>query len=966
MVVSLYLNLLFMKKLLSLPPNLVHYFNEIEEKDTENWFCASDPPENRIGSGGGTSWILKENWKNDKGNFLNWLSKEKRIIIHAGGQGRRLPAYAPSGKVLTPIPIFRWERGQKIDQNLLDLQVKLYEKILDNSPKHLNTLIASGDVYIRSEGKIDTLPEADIVCYGIWTGTELASKHGVFVCNRKDPEELQYMLQKPSRAVLKELSQEHLFLMDIGIWVLSDKAIELLMKRSGYNFEKEDDLTFSKNLNFYDLYSDFGLNLGTQAAKKDTELNKLTVSIKALPKGEFYHFGTSKELISSMVLTQNRVIDQRSILHKDSKPNSTMFIQNAIVKTNLHPKQKYLWIENSYIGEKWNLHANHILTGIPENDWTLDLSEGICLDIIPVNKEEYSIRFYNYNDAFKGSIHDDKTQWLGISFKQWLASHNLDFSNSDFNKDIDIQSARIFPILKREEITEDFLKWIISPNTTSDQSQKWKLHKRISADEIVNQANLKRLYKQRDSFRNLNIPMLRKNYKKSVYYQIDLDDIAKRVAKKEILIPTELQSKDPYIQMHEYMFQAKVKQYKNQVYKKEEKMAFQILQESIIETLGYQNMNPKLSVFQDQIVWGRSPVRIDVAGGWSDTPPYSIIHGGSVVNMAIELNGQPPLQVYIKPSKENKIILRSIDVGTREDIYTYDELEHFIKIGSAFSIPKAALYLAGFHPAFSIQKFNSLEDQLREFGSGIEISTLAAIPKGSGLGTSSILAATVLGALSDFCGFNWDKNEISNRALVLEQLLTTGGGWQDQYGGVLPGIKLLNTAKGINQTPDIRWAPNFIFSKPENKSRMLLYYTGITRAAKNILGEIVRGMFLNESVNTNLLNDIKLHAAYTFDVLQSGDFEKYSKCVQHTWKQKQQLDSGTNPLEVQKIIHLIGDYASAYKLPGAGGGGYLYIIAKDTEAAGKIRTVLKENPPNKLARFVDMDLSLTGFQVTRS
>ena len=152
-----------MKKLLSLPTNLVHYFYEIEEKDVENWFCASDPPGNRIGSGGGTSWILKEKWKSDKGDFLSWLSKEKRIIIHAGGQGRRLPAYAPSGKVLTPIPIFRWERGQKINQNLLDLQVKLYEKILENSPENLNTLIASGDVYIRSEGKIDTLPEADIV-----------------------------------------------------------------------------------------------------------------------------------------------------------------------------------------------------------------------------------------------------------------------------------------------------------------------------------------------------------------------------------------------------------------------------------------------------------------------------------------------------------------------------------------------------------------------------------------------------------------------------------------------------------------------------------------------------------------------------------------------------------------------------------------------------------------------------------
>lgn len=957
-----------MKKLLSLPPNLVHFFNDIEEKDTENWFCASDPPGNRIGSGGGTSWILKESWIKDKNRkqFLNWLSEEKRMIIHAGGQGRRLPAYAPSGKVLTPIPVFRWERGQKIDQNLLDLQVNLYEKILDNAPKNLNTLIASGDVYIRSEGKIDTLPEADIVCYGIWTDTALASKHGVFVCNRKNPEELQYMLQKPSRKVLKELSQEHLFLMDIGIWVLSDKAVKLLMQRSGYDFNNKGELNFLEKLDFYDLYSEFGLNLGTQAAKNDKDLNKLTVNIKALPNGEFYHFGTSKELVSSMVQTQNRVMDQRSILHKDSKPNATMFIQNAIVKTKLNPEQKNLWIENSFIDEKWQLKADHILTGIPENNWEINLPKGVCMDIIPINEDDYCIRFYGYDDTFKGSIHAKETRYIGKSFHHWLSSHNLDLSLFGSEKDTDIQETQIFPVLKREEIDEEFLNWIINSTNSSDLSQKWKSCKRISADEIVDQANLIRLYSQRDRFRNLNIPMLRKNYKKSIIYQVDLDDIAKRVVKNNIFMPAKFLSKDPIVQMHEYMFQARVKQYHNLDFKKEEKKAFQILQESIIETLGYQNMLPQLNVFQDQIVWGRSPVRIDVAGGWSDTPPYSIIHGGAVVNLAIELNGQPPLQVYIKPSKEFKIILRSIDVGTREDITTYDELANFIQVGSAFSITKAALYLSGFHPAFSLEKHKGLEDQLKEFGSGIEISTLAAIPKGSGLGTSSILAATVLGALSDFCGFDWNQNEISNRALVLEQLLTTGGGWQDQYGGVLPGIKLLTTTKGSNQTPDVKWAPNFIFSLPENKSRMLLYYTGITRTAKNILGEIVRGMFLNENKNTSILNDIKLHAFDTFNILQSGNFDEYSKCVERTWRQKQYLDTGTNPPEVQKIIGLIKDYASAFKLPGAGGGGYLYIISKDTEASGKIRTILNENPPNKLARFVDMDLSLTGFQVTRS
>ena len=70
---------------------------------------------------------------------------------------------------------------------------------------------------------------------------------------------------------------------------------------------------------------------------------------------------------------------------------------------------------------------------------------------------------------------------------------------------------------------------------------------------------------------------------------------------------------------------------------------------------------------------------------------------------------------------------------------------------------------------------------------------------------------------------------------MLEQLLTTGGGWQDQYGGVLHGIKLLQTEDGFNQSPQVRWF-DYLFSEPGFKECHLLYYTGITRTAKGILG----------------------------------------------------------------------------------------------------------------------------------
>ena len=100
-----------MKKLLSLPPNLVGSFHEITNADPADWFCTSDPVGSRLGSGGGTTWLLEACRRDDAAAGAltpgEWLAREKRILLHAGGQSRRLPGYAPSGKILTPVPVFR-------------------------------------------------------------------------------------------------------------------------------------------------------------------------------------------------------------------------------------------------------------------------------------------------------------------------------------------------------------------------------------------------------------------------------------------------------------------------------------------------------------------------------------------------------------------------------------------------------------------------------------------------------------------------------------------------------------------------------------------------------------------------------------------------------------------------------------------------------------------------------------------
>ena len=950
-----------MQKLLSVPSNLVDYFYELEQVSTDEWFCTSDPVGSKLGSGGGTTWLLESCYRN-KGNNLSfdeWLRSDKRILLHAGGQSRRLPGYAPSGKILTPIPVFRWERGQKLNQNLLSLQLPLYERILSQAPQSLHTLIASGDVYIRSDKPLQPIPEADVVCYGLWVDPSLATHHGVYVSERNNPAELDFMIQKPTLGKLEELSKTHIFLMDIGVWLLSDKAIKLLIQKS----RKKD----SADLTYYDLYSEFGLALGNHPLLPDPELNELSVAILPLQGGEFYHYGTSRELISSTLSLQNKVYDQRRIIHRKIKPNPAMFIQNSCTPVDLTAVNADLWIENSYVPQGWQLSSRHIITGVPVNQWTITLPEGVCVDIVPVGDKEWAVRPYGMNDAFRGSLTATDTRFLEKPFTQWMSERNLTLEGFNGTNTNDLQAAGIFPVVTNVEEMGQVLRWMVSEARLEAGKEIWKHATRLSADEIASQANLKRLYAQREEFTRQNWVSLAHNYEKSVFYQLDLQHAADEFVRLDLDAPDELPEEAQLMsRIHNHMLRSRINSRKGTDGEAEKLKAFELLRDGLLGEISNQKSLPQLNVYSDQIVWGRSPVRIDVAGGWTDTPPYSLYSGGNVVNLAIELNGQPPLQVYIKPCNEHHIILRSIDMGAMEIIKTYEELSQYKKVGSPFSIPKAALVLAGFHPDFSAEHYGTLNEQLEAFGAGLEITLLAAIPAGSGLGTSSILASTVLGAVNDFCGLAWDKNEICRRTLVLEQLLTTGGGWQDQYGGVLHGIKLLQTEDGFNQSPQVRWLPDYLFNEPGFKECHLLYYTGITRTAKGILGEIVSSMFLNSSAHLSLLAEMKAHALDMAEAVQRGHFNRYATLVGKSWMQNKALDSGTNPPSVEAIIDRIKDYTLGYKLPGAGGGGYLYMVAKDVEAAARIKEILTNNPPNARARFVRMDLSNKGLQISRS
>ena len=509
-----------MKKLLSLPPNLVRkgekggtIFHQITELSEEEYFCTCDPEGHRIGSGGGSAWLLMEAFRQSrKAQFDEWLSSEKRILLHAGGQSRRLPSYAPSGKILTPIPVFRWERGQRLSQDLMSLQLPLYEQMMNMAPKGLNTMIVSGDVLIRTNQPLGPVPQADVVVYGLWLDASVAKNHGVFVSDRRTPQVLKQMLQKPSVEELHQLQKNHYYLTDIGVWILSDRAIRLLMNRC-----MEGDASANSQIKYYDLYSDFGRSLGTEPLIDDAEIKSLSVAVVPLAGGEFYHFGTSREMISSTVILQNLVSDQRQIMHHDLKPHPSIFVQNALLDVSFSAENQNIWIENSHIGKRWKLTSENIVTGVPRNDWQITLAPGQCLDIVPVGDDRFAVRPYHIDDRFDGAE----------------------------------QQRRQFPVLAYNEI-EPWLQANLSPHPSDIIPHPSAL---FSAEEISAEANLARLFEQRVDFRKTNWSAIARNWHHSVFYQLDLDDAAHEFKRYGIPMPAPLEDDAPLmVRIHDAMF----------------------------------------------------------------------------------------------------------------------------------------------------------------------------------------------------------------------------------------------------------------------------------------------------------------------------------------------------------------------------------------------------------------------------
>ena len=304
---------------------------------------------------------------------------------------------------------------------------------------------------------------------------------------------------------------------------------------------------------------------------------------------------------------------------------------------------------------------------------------------------------------------------------------------------------------------------------------------------------------------------------------------------------------------------------------------------------------PKPAIEHDQVVWATAPARLDLCGGWTDTPPICFDRGGVVVNAAVKLNGQYPLQAIVKLNPEFVVNLTSIDLGHRITLDRIEQLRAYSDPSEWSSLPKACLCLAGF--AGEAQS-GELRPLLQRFGGGIDLTIFSALPKGSGLGGGSILGARVLACLARMTGETLAAEELIARTSLLEQRMTTSGGWQDQVGGVFPGVKLIRTEPGREQIPAIFW---LAFHEEQTKPRLLLYYTGLKRLAKNILQHVVHGYLAPTDRCLRALTRLKTAALELRHAIDTRDLAGFGRGLQTYWDLKKRIDPGSTNEAIERL-----------------------------------------------------------------
>ena len=316
----------------------------------------------------------------------------------------------------------------------------------------------------------------------------------------------------------------------------------------------------------------------------------------------------------------------------------------------------------------------------------------------------------------------------------------------------------------------------------------------------------------------------------------------------------------------------------------------------------------------------RSPLRISLGGGGTDLPSYYEGNNGFLIAGAID----------------KYVYLTLHETFVKELILNYSKLEKVNKIENIeHPIFREALRLLNIEP------------------SNIEISCMADIPAGTGLGSSGSFTTALLKILHCYKKSLIHPEELAEQACKIEiDILNEPIGKQDQYIAAYGGLTCFEFQKdGRVIAKPLKFSEN---TRHELQDNLLLFFTGYSRSAGSILKEQDQKTKQSNTEMIKNLNHVKEMGLASMDALESGDLNQFGKIMHEHWiRKKERAKNMTNPKIDEWYNLAINNGAIGGKLIGAGGGGFLMFYCKD-----KNRLIKKMN--NFGLEELNFDFDLEG------
>jgi fucokinase len=897
-----------------------------------------DPDDRRVGSGGATIHALGV-----LGKDREWWSRHKALLVHSGGDSRRLPQYSPGGKLFGVLPSRAQPHGTT---TVFDETLALSAAWAERIPNGL--LAASGDVVLRFDASRVKWDRPGATGIAMRLDAETGSHHGVYVVGAG--EQVYAFLQKPTAEEVRAaggMLEDGRVAVDIGLLRFDADLTAALTELAEFT-----------PLPAVDLYDEIPRGL-TGQWKPQSDAGPFWLQLEsilrapekpvefhcAVVEGEFLHVGTTRSFRSLAALSGG--------------------ILDSVIGGPCQAGDEAVILECDLNGPV-SAGRGAILHGLTGLSGPVDVPEETVVHQLPVEAaggRGWVIRSYGVEDDPKQTL--ENATWFNQPILTTLTRLGLTSEEVWGAEEAPtLWNAKLFPVTTPDEAWA-CARWMMG-YAGGYGVENWREARRLSLAESARYADGKALAEARNKrlqgIWQQTVVELAESGTDLRPLLANLPGLAPAAAVGRLLRTRaevlRTGSADGLTHAASLLMQSS-RLLRRAHFEEEaglaESEAFTCIHDAVREgTAADAEAAP--SPWRFDRVHVSAPPRIDLGGGWSDTPPFCFDWGGTVLNCALEIDGRYPIETEIRRIDEPVIRCAGAD-GAMAEFRESEELLEPCRPGSVFSIPRAALGLHGL-PVTG----QPLHETLAGLGGGLEIRCRVRLPIGSGLGTSSILAATVIRALAVISGRELDDHALSQAVMQLEQRMTTGGGWQDQAGGIFPGAKLLITGPGLRQrirVQPVLWSDE---RRAEFCEHLVLYNTGIQRVAKDLVRQVVSRYLARETAAIQVLHSIKTLAVEMSYAMAEGDWKHLGELLDRHWQLNQVLDSHTTNAPINAILDRARPYLYGAKLAGAGGGGFLMLLARDAEAAKALRAALSQ-PAVERGTFASYRIAEEGLRV---